>query len=168
MGSDGVREKDGAPLTIRALYVVEIENSALSMELAMAHGRSSASTCSCRVSTGPVQHDRLRDPGMGRVPRRPQPRRPEPGGAVRIRPQPPDGVNFSAVANPEYDALVAEASALTGAEACEVWNAAEAELYAQMNILPLAATTAPSFGNGAEFAFGRIGIIANSLRLVEA
>ena len=29
-------------------------------------------------------------------------------------PQPPDGVNFSAVANPEYDALVAEASALPG------------------------------------------------------
>ena len=83
-------------------------------------------------------------------------------------PQPPDGTNFSAVANPEYDALVAEASALTGAEACEVWNAAEAELYAQMNILPFAATTAPWFGNGAEFALGRIGIIANSLRLVEA
>ena len=82
--------------------------------------------------------------------------------------QPPDGVNFSAVANPEYDALVAEASTLTGAEACEVWNAAEAELYAQMNILPVAATTAPWFGNGAEFAFGRLGIIANSLRLVEA
>jgi peptide/nickel transport system substrate-binding protein len=82
--------------------------------------------------------------------------------------QPPEGVNFSAVANPEYDALVAEASALTGEEACEVWNAAEAELYAQMNILPFAATTAPFFGNGAEFTFGRLGIIANSLRLVEA
>ena len=82
--------------------------------------------------------------------------------------QPPDGVNFSAVANAEYDALVAEASALTGAEACEVWNAAEAELYAQMNILPVAATTLPTFGNGAEFAVGRLGIIANSLRLVEA
>ena len=49
-----------------------------------------------------------------------------------------------------------------------MWNAAEAELYAQMNILPFAATTAPFFGNGAEFALGRIGIIANSLRLVEA
>ena len=49
-----------------------------------------------------------------------------------------------------------------------MWNAAEAELYAQMNILPVAATTAPWFGNGAEFAFGRLGIIANSLRLVEA
>ena len=57
--------------------------------------------------------------------------------------QPPDGVNFSAVVNPEYDALVAEASALTGAEACAVWNAAEEALYAQMNILPFAATTVP-------------------------
>ena len=169
MGSDGVREKDGAPLTIRAFYVVEIENSALSMELAMAHGRSSASTCSCRVSTRP---------SSTRSPSRPRAwdvflaalNLDVPSLAVPFvsGAQPPDGVNFSAVANPEYDALVAEASALTGAEACEVWNAAEAELYAQMNILPFAATTAPFFGNGAEFAFGRIGIIANSLRLVEA
>ncbi len=72
--------------------------------------------------------------------------------------QPPDGVNFSAVVNPEYDALVAEASALTGEEACAVWNAAEEALYAEMNILPFAATPFPIFGNGAEFALGRAGV----------
>ena len=33
-----------------------------------------------------------------------------------------------------------------------MWDAAEEALYAQMNILPFAATTAPIFGNGAEFA----------------
>ena len=36
MGSGDVREKDGAPLSIRAFYVTSIEGSALSMELAMA------------------------------------------------------------------------------------------------------------------------------------
>ena len=169
MGSDGVREKDGAPLTIRALYVVEIENSALSMELAMAawqelgvdvqlQGVDQAQFNTIAFETRAwdvfLAALNLDVPSLAV---------PFVSGA-----QPPDGVNFSAVANPEYDALVAEASALTGAEACEVWNAAEAELYAQMNILPVAATTAPWFGNGAEFAFGRLGIIANSLRLVEA
>jgi peptide/nickel transport system substrate-binding protein len=82
--------------------------------------------------------------------------------------QPPQGVNFSAVSNPDYDALVAEASALTGEEACAVWNSAEEALYAQMNILPFAANTLPTFGNGAEFALGGLGLIPTSLRLVEA
>ena len=169
MGSDGVREKDGAPLTIRALYVVEIENSALSMELAMAawqelgvdvqlQGVDQAQFNTIAFET------RAWDVFLAAL------NLDVPSLAVAFvsGAQPPDGVNFSAVANAEYDALVAEASALTGAEACEVWDAAEAELYAQMNILPVAATTAPTFGNGAEFAVGRIGIIANSLRLVEA
>ena len=137
MGSDGVREKDGAPLTIRALYVVEIENSALSMELAMAQwqelgvdvqlqGVDQAQFNTIAFET------RAWDVFLAAL------NLDVPSLAVPFvsGTQPPDGVNFSAVANPEYDALVAEASALTGAEACEVWNAAEAELYAQMNILP--------------------------------
>ena len=50
-----------------------------------------------------------------------------------------------------------------------MWNAAEAGLYAQMNVLPFAATTAPFFRERRRvFELGRIGIIANSLRLVEA
>ena len=169
MGSDGVREKDGAPLTIRAFYVTSIENSALSMELAMAQWQELGvdvqlqGVDEAQFSTIAFE-TRAWDVFLAAL------NLDVPSVAVPFvsGPQPPDGVNFSAVANPEYDALVAEASALTGAEACEVWNAAEAELYAQMNILPFAATTAPFFGNGAEFALGRIGIIANSLRLVEA
>ena len=169
MGSDGVREKDGAPLTIRAFYVTSIENSALSMELAMAQWQELGvdvqlqGVDEAQFSTIAFE-TRAWDVFLASL------NLDVPSVAVPFvsGPQPPDGTNFSAVANPEYEALVAEASALTGEEACEVWNAAEAELYAQMNILPFAATTAPFFGNGAEFALGRIGIIANSLRLVEA
>ena len=169
MGDDGVREKDGAPLTIRAFYVSSVENSALSMELAMAawqelgvdvqlQGVDEAQFSTIAFET------RAWDVFLALL------NLDVPSVAVPFvsGPQPPDGTNFSAVANPAYEALVAEASALTGAEACDVWNAAEAELYAQMNILPFAATTVPWFGNGAEFALGRIGIIPNSLRLVEA
>jgi peptide/nickel transport system substrate-binding protein len=169
MGTDGVREKDGAPLTIRALYVTSIENSALSMELAMAawqelgvdvqlQGVDQAQFNTIAFET------RAWDVFLAAL------NLDVPSLAVPFvsGPQPPDGVNFSAVANPEYDALAAEASALTGEEACEVWNAAEAELYAQMNILPVAASTLPIFGNGAEFDYGRIGFVATSLRLVEA
>ncbi len=48
---------------------------------------------------------------------------------------------------------------MTGAEACEQWNAAEEALFAQMNILPFAVSTLPTFGQGAEFEIGRFGII---------
>jgi peptide/nickel transport system substrate-binding protein len=82
--------------------------------------------------------------------------------------QPPDGVNFSAIANADYDDLVAEASTLTGPEACEQWNAAEEAFFAQMNILPFAVSTLPTFGQGAEFETGPSGIIPATVRLVES
>ena len=83
-------------------------------------------------------------------------------------PQPPDGVNFSAVANPEYDAARRRGEhARPVRRPASVWNAAEAALYAQMNILPVRRHhRRRSFGNGAEFELGRLGIIATSLRLV--
>ena len=146
----------------------------LDRELGAVHGAGHGAVAGARRRRAvarrrrsPVQHDRLRDAGVGRLPRGPQPRRPERGGAVRIRRRSrPTGPTSPPSPTPSTRPLVAEASALTGEEACEVWNAAEAELYAQMDILPFAATTAPFFGNGAEFALGRIGIIATSLRLV--
>ena len=82
--------------------------------------------------------------------------------------QQPDGVNFSAIANPDYEQLAAEASTLAGPEACEQWNAAEEALVAEMNMLPFAASTLPAFGQGAEFETGPFGIIPATVRLVES
>jgi peptide/nickel transport system substrate-binding protein len=169
MGSDGVREKDGTPLSIRAFYPTSIENSPLSMELAMAQWQELGVDVQLQGVDDAqfntlVFESRAWDVFLAAV------NFDVPSLAVPFvsGAQPPDGVNFSAVVNPEYDELVAEASTLTGDEACAVWHAAEEALYAQMNILPFAATTLPIFGNGAEFALGRLGLIPTSLRLTEA
>jgi peptide/nickel transport system substrate-binding protein len=169
MGSGDVREKDGTPLTIRAFFVTTIEGSANSMELATAQWQELGvdvelqGVDEAQFNTI-VFETRAWDVFLAIL------NLDVPSLAVPFvsGPQPPDGVNFSAVANPEYESLVSEASALTGEEACAVWNAAEEALYAQMNILPFAASIAPTFGNGAEFADGRLGIVPTSLRLLES
>jgi peptide/nickel transport system substrate-binding protein len=169
LGSGDVREKDGTPLTVRAFYVMSIEGSANSMELATARWQELGvdvelqGVDDAQFNTT-VFETRAWDVFLAAV------NVDVPSLAVPFLsgPQPPDGINFSAVANPEYEALVSEASALTGEEACAVWNAAEEALYAQMDILPFAANAAPTYGNGAEFAFGRLGIVPTSVRLVEA
>ena len=169
MGSGSVREKDGTPLSIRAFYVTSIEGSPLSMELAMAQWQELGvdvqlqGVDEAQFNTL-VFESRAWDVFLAAL----NLDVPSLAAPFVSGPQPPDGVNFSAVSNPEYDQLVSEASAATGEEACALWNAAEEALYAQMNILPFAATTAPEFGNGAEFALGRLGLIPTSLRLVES
>jgi peptide/nickel transport system substrate-binding protein len=66
-------------------------------------------------------------------------------------PPAPDGTNFAAIADPDYDAAVAAATALTGADGCEAWLDAEAGLVANADIVPFAQTSARTFGKGAEF-----------------
>jgi peptide/nickel transport system substrate-binding protein len=168
MGSGDVREKDGQPLSIRAFYITEFEGAADAMELATAQWNQLGvdvdlqGVDSAQFNTLAFE-SRAWDVFLAAV------NLDVPSLAVPFvsGPQPPDGVNFSAVSNPEYESLVAEASALTGPEACAKWDEAEKALYAQMNILPYAVTTAPVFGRNAEFAAGRLGLIPSSIRLFE-
>ncbi len=142
MGSGDVREKDGQPLSIRAFYVTEFEGAADAMELATAQWNQLGvdvdlqGVDSAQFNTLAFE-SRAWDVFLAAV------NLDVPSLAVPFLsgPQPPDGVNFSAVSNPEYESLVAEASALTGTAACAKWDEAEKALYAQMNILPYAVTT---------------------------
>ena len=170
MGSDGVREKDGAPLTIRALYVTS--NRELGTVDGTGHGgsgRNSASTCSCREST---RHSSTRiafetrawDVFLAALNLDvPSLALPFVSGAAATRRRQLLRRRQPRVRRPRRRGERAHR-----AEACEVWNAAEAELYAQMNILPVAATTAPTSATVLSSRSGVSGIIANSLRLVEA
>jgi peptide/nickel transport system substrate-binding protein len=169
LGDGDVRERDGEPLTIRAFFVSDIPGSDLAMELALEpwqqlgvdvqlQGVDTAQFNALAFESG-AWDVFLAALNLGV----PSQLVPFVSGAV-----PPDGVNFSAVANPEYDGLVADAMTLTGPEACAQWNAAEEALYAQMNILPFAASTLPVFGNGAEFQLGSYGILPQTVRLVES
>ena len=64
----------------------------------------------------------------------------------------PDGTNFSAIADPTYDDAVAAAAGTNGVEGCDDWLAAESGLVESADIVPFANTTVRTFGQGAEFA----------------
>lgn len=66
-------------------------------------------------------------------------------------PAAPDGTNFAAISDPDYEAAVETAAATNGAEGCDQWLAAESGLIAQAAIVPFANTVVQTFGNGAEF-----------------
>ncbi|MDQ0643439.1 ABC transporter substrate-binding protein [Microbacterium murale] len=65
-------------------------------------------------------------------------------------PTPPTGNNFAAISNPDFDALVAETTQFTGADACGAWEDAEAEMYASADYVPFAMRPDVTYANGVE------------------
>jgi peptide/nickel transport system substrate-binding protein len=169
IGSGGVREKDGEPLALRVFYITELENSGLAMELALPQWEALGVDVELQgidqAQFNTIAFEsRAWDVFLAAV----NLNLPSQLVAFVSGAQPPDGVNFSAIANADYDAIVAEASTLTGEEACAQWNAAEEALFAQMDVLPFAVSTLPVFGQGAEFEIGGFGIIPATVRLTES
>lgn len=63
-------------------------------------------------------------------------------------PVPPKGNNYAAVKNPEFDALVAQASKSSGKDACGSWEKAEAEMYSAADYVPFAMRPDITFSTG--------------------
>jgi peptide/nickel transport system substrate-binding protein len=79
---------------------------------------------------------------------------------------PPTGNNYAAISNPEFDALVAEASEFTGSEACALWEQAEAEMYASADYVPFAMRPDVTYSQGIEPMLGGQWDTATSFILV--
>jgi peptide/nickel transport system substrate-binding protein len=80
--------------------------------------------------------------------------------------EPPEGQNFSAIHNSDYDRMIHDAGKAVGASACQAWADAEKTLFEQVNLLPVSVTTAYSYGNKARYHFGIDGIDPTSIRLL--
>lgn len=66
-------------------------------------------------------------------------------------PPAPDGTNFAAIADPDYDAAVQAAMAIPGTEGCDDWLAAESDLITKATIVPFANNIIRTFGKRAKF-----------------
>ena len=66
-------------------------------------------------------------------------------------PAAPEGTNFAAIADPDYDAAVQKAMAIPGKEGCADWLAAESALIAKAEVVPFANNDVRTFGTGAKF-----------------
>lgn len=86
--------------------------------------------------------------------------------AFLTSPPPPKGLNFASISNPEYDRLAGEAAVLTGAAACEKWNAAEVSLFKQTDVVPFTDANTPIYGSGAEFQYTSSDMLPATIRMV--
>jgi peptide/nickel transport system substrate-binding protein len=66
-------------------------------------------------------------------------------------PAAPDGTNFAAISDPDYEKAVAAAMTTAGVAGCADWLAAESGLIAKADIVPFAAKVVRMFGKSAEF-----------------
>ncbi|MQA32610.1 ABC transporter substrate-binding protein [Modestobacter roseus] len=81
-------------------------------------------------------------------------------------PAAPEGNNFSRIANADYEEGVARAAAMAGAEGCDEWLAAEANLIEAADVVPFANQSASTFGSGAEFDSGAVAVVPTTIRML--
>jgi peptide/nickel transport system substrate-binding protein len=152
-GPDGVRVKDGRPLNLVFLYQNSLGSSGdAAAELAVQQWRAIGVAATAQSQNETTLTGTIFGAGdwdvawvalnVGS---------PDQLVPFLSGPPAPDGTNFAAIADPDYDAAVAAATAL-GPDGCDAWLDAEAGLIAKASIVPFAAVSVRTFGNGAEFA----------------
>jgi len=152
LNSDGLREKDGEPLTIRFIYDAGTPSHAAAAEEVQQEWNELGITTDL-VAEDPAgwSTDLYQSYDWDT-------------GFIQLAPSSPvvlslfflgatsedGGYNFMGVSNPEYNALATEAfTAETADEACGIWKQAESELIERVDIFPLAETESPMYLSGA-------------------
>ena len=153
LGSDGKRTKDGEPLTIKFVYNAPTSTHAASAELVKETWDALGVTTELSANDAAAWSEQLYstadwDTGWVQI---------APGGPVVLSiffdGATPDegGLNFMWVDNPEYSALVAEASSASPEEACGIWQDAEDELIERFDVFPVVDNILPTYQSGATF-----------------
>jgi peptide/nickel transport system substrate-binding protein len=79
---------------------------------------------------------------------------------------PPDGQNFSAIANSAYTTLIGEAGRTPGQPGCELWGKAEQELIKRLDVVPISVSIVRTYLNKVRYAVGSAGPEPTSIRLL--
>lgn len=153
LDSDGLRYKAGEPLTIKFVYNAPTSTHAAAAELVKETWDGLGVTTELSGNDAAAWSEQLYssfdwDTGWVQI---------APGGPVLLSVffdgATPDlgGLNFMWVDNPEYSALVAEASSATPEDACGIWNEAENELIERFDVFPVIDNILPTYQSGATF-----------------
>ena len=153
LGSDGVRTKDGEPLSLVFLYQNNLGSAGdAAAELAVEQWKAIGVDATAKSQNETTLTGTLFSAGDWDVSwvslnvNSPDQLVPFLSGDPA-----PDGTNFAAIADPAYDAAVKAAAATNGIDGCEAWLAAESGLIANADIVPFANNILRTFGKGAEF-----------------
>ena len=167
-GADGVRSKDGRPLTLTFVYNTGLgSGGAAAAELATARwkelgadvtvtGQDDTALLETVFSTGNWDVSWLTLNVSS----------PDQLVPFLSGPAAPDGNNFSSIDNAEYTAGVTAAAAEVGTAGCAQWLAAESALVADADVIPFANQTAATFGSGARFSSGAVAVVPTSIRML--
>ena len=79
---------------------------------------------------------------------------------------PPTGEDFSYIKNAAYTADVTKASSAAGSAGCPDWNAAETELYKDVDLVPFADSATATYAKGATFSLSQGSIMPASIRML--
>jgi peptide/nickel transport system substrate-binding protein len=79
---------------------------------------------------------------------------------------PPNGEDFSYIKNAAYTADVAKASSVPGSAGCPDWNAAETDLYKDVDLVPFVDSAIATYAKGATFKLSQGSIMPASIRML--
>jgi peptide/nickel transport system substrate-binding protein len=168
LGDDGVRAKDGEPLTLTFLHDSALgAGGASAAELATAAWTDLGVDVRATAKNTTELSEILFGSGAWDVAWEPiNVSSPDQLVGFLSGPSAADGgTNFAAIENPDYTAAVAEATAMQGAEGCDTWLAAETALVEATNVTPFANSIVTVYGNGAEF-LSTGSIVPTSIRVL--
>lgn len=165
-GPDGVRAKNGSPLTIRLLQPTVIGPTLTATAELIQQAWQGIGV---KVEIQPVDSAGVNQTLFGTgawdvsmVPvtlSLPSQLVPFASGAV-----PPQGVNFSHITNATFESESKLAAAMAGATGCEHWDRAEAALVKDINLVPYFDGVVPTFVKGARFSMND-GVDPASIRM---
>lgn len=168
VGSDGVRSRDGEPLHVTLGYVTGEEATAAGMELVRqwwedigveVEPQGQGQGAYIETLFGGTDWDaaflpvQLIYPSQFKI--------------FGSGPVPPDGQNFAAITNEDYERLATEAeSTPTEDGGCELWAQAEQALFDNVDVVPVANTVTVTYADNAEFTEGLTSLVEpTSIRL---
>ncbi|MGD9958060.1 ABC transporter substrate-binding protein [Nocardioides sp.] len=153
LGSDGVRAKDGARLDLTFLYQNNTGSAgAAAAELAVQDWKDIGVKATAKSQNEGTLTQTIFGAGDWDVTWISlNVSSPDQAVPFLSGPAAPDGTNFAAIQNADYDALVKKAMAMPGVEGCTTWLEAESGLIANADIVPFANSTVQTFGAKAEF-----------------
>jgi peptide/nickel transport system substrate-binding protein len=79
---------------------------------------------------------------------------------------PPTGEDFSYIKNAAYTADVTKASTAAGSAGCPDWNAAETELYKDVDLVPFVDSAIATYAKGATFKLSQGSVMPASIRML--
>ncbi|WP_226532417.1 ABC transporter substrate-binding protein [Microbacterium paraoxydans] len=165
VGSDGVREKDGAKLALTFVYPsTEAQSVVAGIELIQQQLAEigvdvtpSPSSSYTDVIFQGGDWDLIWAPISTTLP--------STWAGILAGDFPPNGGNWTYNTNQEFFDLTAEAQQLAGEESCDAWTAAQASAIGNLEVMPFAESTSTLYGAGVEFEVTTNGLlIPTSLR----